>query len=1523
MSGGEIETEVILDADGRAVFQAFDEVAKRVRDIQASVTSIHTKAREAANAFGGSLQKTLGDFNKTIASLEKFQNNVTKINAELFAQSPHGQMAAQAQAMRQRSQDEDRAYALRDAQRAQAAEKIRRDEARGFLEIDRQQSASAIKLEETKSRLGEERWARQRAAEMQTEREVQRLREQNRIKQMRDMAQMQVADARGLGSLQGLKAASSANLADLRARRDLGSQQDQRQIEIAITLEKERLRLVEQRIAAEARANAKIVSSDDRINAALGIRSGRNEERALGAQLGLNQAKLRQADLEASIAAQIDRAYLLTGKEKIQAEQALKVDEARLQIMRQRVRTLEGEEARQNRLANKPASTSSGSGLFGSSGALGIFARTAAYGGAAAAIYTTIGAIRDGITYSLQFEDAMARLGAISGTTASQQQELAETIANVGKESRYSTLELVQAATTLAQAGFTQDEIAGSLKSISQLATASGTTIAEATDVVTSAIGAFDLQASETSHINDVLASALNRTKLNMQQVALGIQYAGATAHENKIPFEELIAVMATMANAGIRSGSTIGTGIRQFLIDLQTPTKKLAAELKKLHVSMADIDVDERGLPAVLESLAAAGFDSAAAYKTLETRAAAAYIVLRNNRDAINEQIIAQNQIGQSAEAAAKGQDSLAAEWQRFKNILNDGIDNGLKPAGDAIRDYLKVINDAAADDTIQKLQKQMDATSFWDPATQDKIEIQMAQYLDVRRDLNDAELAGADAVEKSSTAYNKASDAVGKQRTVLRSLDDATTRLNVRHKELSSNQLAMGAEVATLTNRFAGLAGYLNGTMIPTWDQLTNAVRAYRLEQLRALGTGLQSQMISARQQSGAFVGQANSTMAAGMREGLVGQLPASVRGLMNQVIKNPQDDNLRRQLFDSSAKLGGNLKAFVDQWSVEIDKGVNALRASNSARAQADVVAHLTTPKGVQLQSEVSAMAGQSDAAIKAKIAQYSNAARGKSPSVQQAYATLVGELESYIGSSAHPEAPESKKKSGGRGLPGRQDRALDALSLKADDAELKNAIKALLNAGGRASTNENGDIVVAHDRTLTPERLKQNVARVDGALSAWVDDRTQQVRDQIKQLKLDPSSGKGKEMMDDLQREIDAKSEDVHRQIGELVAKALDKVVKAIETTTKRAEEVADHQLQMVQARVSALDRQELDGRVPDYVRATVERQAGRAKDNRDRQQISINDAELANLTKARDDWALIVDYLSTIGDLENDDPAIKSLTALNDQIATLAHNNEELKATFGGEGLIPHSFNDNLQMAAANYREVNHLTASWSEMISMNLTDAFGTAQGAVTQFFSDIISGNATMAQSFGRMVKTVIGYLSQLIAKMIAVKLMEAAINILGGAAGGGKASVSSDLLNAAPISAGPGLGVPNIPSLRLYGGQIHALSGRYIRNGVPNRDSVDAKIARGEFVTRKWAVDNVGVDFMERLNNRGAAALKDFAPKVVMPPPSNQLMNVYVVAPDHQPTMGPNDVLVTIANDIYRGGSTKQLIKQVAQGG
>jgi TP901 family phage tail tape measure protein len=1510
MSGGTVETDVILDADGQAVFKAFDEVARRVKEIQTSVTAIQTKAREAANGFGGSLQKTLGDFNKTIAALERFQSNVKNINEKLFAGSPQGQMAAQAQAMRQRAQEEERAWQQLEAQKTQLSQKRMTQEAQMWASYDRQVHKDIVEQEQLKERLAIQRWERERAQATQAEREQDRLREQNRVKQLRDTAQLQVTNAKS-SELQALRAGASANLTDLRSRRDLGSQEDQRRIEQAIALEKERLKLVESRIAAEQRATDKVANSDARIQAALDIRSGRNAERALATQLDLNAAKIRQTDLEAAIAMQIEKARALSGKALIDAERSLKVDEARLQVTNQRVRALERETAQQTREANRPPPGSGGGGgLFGSSGIAGIFARTAAYGGAAMAIYATLGAIKDGITYSLQFEDAIAKLGAISGATATQQAQLAKTIAEVGEQSRFSTLDLANAATVLAQAGFTQGEIADSLKSISQLATASGTSIAEATDVVTSAIGAFQLQASETSHINDVLASALNRTKLNIQQVALGIQYAGATAHENKISFEELTAVMATMANAGIRSGSTIGTGIRQFLVDLQTPTKALADELKKLHLSMADIDVDQLGLPEVLNRLAAAGFDSAAAYKTLETRAAAAYLVLRNNREEIQQQIIAQNQIGQSAEAAAKGQESLAAEWQRFKNILNESVEGGLKPATNALRDFFKSFNDNASDETLKKFRERLRA-AFGNPEELARINQEMLNYQAVKRDVADAEAAHADAIEKTTTAYNQATEAVGKQRTVLSSLDDATARVYVRGKELSSNQTALQAEVATLTTRFQGLSTYLDSTAV-SYDNLTAALRNYRLEQLKALGSALQTQAATGRLQGGEFIGQANSITQTNLQNGTFSRLPQNVQGLYRSVIANPNNDILRRQLFDASAKLPADLKHFVDEFSVSLDKGVNALRASQQARGQLDIVGQLSSQKGAALQAEVSALAGKPDAQIKAKIAQYQRAKQGKTTSVIGAYDALIEELEGFIGSGAHPEAPEKKKRSGA-GLENRQTRAMDALSLKADEAELRNAIKALLHAGGRASTDADGNIVVAGARTLTTERLKQNVQRVDDSLQAWVDDRTQQVRDQIKQLKLDPNSGRGQEMMNDLQREIDAKREDVHRQIGDLVAKALQKVLEGIEKTTRRAEEVVDHQERMAEARVAALDRQSLNGRVPDYVRANVERQAALAKDDGDRQRIAINDRNLADLTKARDDWAAIVDYLQVVGDLENDDPAIKALQDLNDQITTLKNSNEALKASFGGEALIPQSFGDAWGQAVENWREANKGAGDFATTVKNNLGGALETVQGSMQEFFTNVMSGTMSMKEAFRNMVKQIIGYLIQLIAKLIVVKILQTA---LGGGPSGGAVIASAQAAEAAS-----GLDL-NAGFAKLYGGQVHALSGRYIRDGVPNRDSVNAKIARGEYVTRKWAVDNVGVDFMDRLNNRGVAALKDFGPKVVLPPPAQQKMAVYVMLPEEQPSMGPNDVLVAVANDIYRGGPTKQLIKEVAQG-
>lgn len=44
--------------------------------------------------------------------------------------------------------------------------------------------------------------------------------------------------------------------------------------------------------------------------------------------------------------------------------------------------------------------------------------------------------------------------------------------------------------------------------------------------------------------------------------------------------------------------------------------------------------------------------------------------------------------------------------------------------------------------------------------------------------------------------------------------------------------------------------------------------------------------------------------------------------------------------------------------------------------------------------------------------------------------------------------------------------------------------------------------------------------------------------------------------------------------------------------------------------------------------------------------------------------------------------------------------------------------------------------------------------------------------------------------------------------------------------------------------------------------------------------------------------------------------------VVNVWVVTPDRQPTMGPNDVVAVVSDNIARGGSIRQLVKSVQIG-
>lgn len=304
----------------------------------------------------------------------------------------------------------------------------------------------------------------------------------------------------------------------------------------------------------------------------------------------------------------------------------------------------------------------------------GILNNYALVGGAYSAAYGLGGFI-------VNLDKEFKQFQAITASTNNEMKLMEERLLSVSETSKFTANEIAEAATQMGQAGLSAGDVAEAIEPVTKLATAAGTELKDAVDVVTSSLNIFNLQTSQAGHLADVFTAALNESKLTLDQLSAGLQYAGNTAASVGVNYNELTAAIGALANAGIRSGSTIGTGLRQLLVDLITPSKNLKAELARLGLSLEDIDIKTHGLAGVMQNLKTAGFDTSAAFEGLEVRAAAAYTALSNNLDTMSELRQSFLLSNAATEASDKQMESLANTAKNFGSNLGALVYTALQP--------------------------------------------------------------------------------------------------------------------------------------------------------------------------------------------------------------------------------------------------------------------------------------------------------------------------------------------------------------------------------------------------------------------------------------------------------------------------------------------------------------------------------------------------------------------------------------------------------------------------------------------------------------------------------------------------------------------------------------------------------------------------------------------------------------------------------------------------------------------------
>ena len=286
-----------------------------------------------------------------------------------------------------------------------------------------------------------------------------------------------------------------------------------------------------------------------------------------------------------------------------------------------------------------------------------------------------------GVRFVVDFDRALQNLQAITVTSNTNMELLGVSLRQVSRETKFTAVEVAEAATILGQAGFSTTEIQDSIRSITLLAAATGSTLKQSVDVATSTLGVFNLQASEMASVANQITTAINRSKLNIEKLALGLQFAGNVAADAGLGLTELLSALSQFANAGVRSGSTLGTGIRQLIIDLAAPSRKLARRYKELGLTVDETSIKTQGFLGVLRNLRVAGFTSSDGLEFLEVRAANAFSAITKGLPELEEFQRGLLLTDSAARANATQMESLSNRWSRFVSVVGEIVLLGSGP--------------------------------------------------------------------------------------------------------------------------------------------------------------------------------------------------------------------------------------------------------------------------------------------------------------------------------------------------------------------------------------------------------------------------------------------------------------------------------------------------------------------------------------------------------------------------------------------------------------------------------------------------------------------------------------------------------------------------------------------------------------------------------------------------------------------------------------------------------------------------
>lgn len=295
-------------------------------------------------------------------------------------------------------------------------------------------------------------------------------------------------------------------------------------------------------------------------------------------------------------------------------------------------------------------------------------------GAAAAAAAATTGILA--VKEAAKFEEALGNIDTLLGDDNEALGkfrkgllELQQIIPKTGDDLGASAYQIVSAGIT--DAG----EALQVLKASGKLAVAGLGTTEQSTDLLTSALNAFQISAAEAERVSDILFKTVKGGKTTVAELSQSFGQVAPVAKAAGVSIEELQAATAALTTSGLQT-SVAQTQLRAAINNLLKPGKELQEQLASVGITNVQTAIQSDGLTEVLQKLRNSVGGNEVAFGNLFTSVEAAGAVLsltgtqyETFKGIMEDMLDPTNALN---EAFEKQVNTFNAQWQLLKNKLN-----------------------------------------------------------------------------------------------------------------------------------------------------------------------------------------------------------------------------------------------------------------------------------------------------------------------------------------------------------------------------------------------------------------------------------------------------------------------------------------------------------------------------------------------------------------------------------------------------------------------------------------------------------------------------------------------------------------------------------------------------------------------------------------------------------------------------------------------------------------------------------